>query len=165
MPERGNNQGGSEATEQGAPHGITLFDHAQISAELAEGAQPLSVVLATRELSEAQWNESTQYWMKRMGDDALANGERARIPLVYSDAFSKAQDALKPLPPLQVEAYAEIVAETQVEGAPDQALARRGLSHADYIRLSRHFAQAMAADPALSQRFFDRLQSFAPPEA
>jgi hypothetical protein len=165
MAERGQNDGGGKATEHGAPHGITLFDHAQIAAELAEGDQTLKAVLDAHELTESQWNESTLYWMQRMGDDVLANAERARIPIVYSDAFSQAQDAKKPLPPLDVEQYAELVAAVQAEGDPARPLAVRSLSNADYLRLSRHFAKAMAADAALSQRYFERLQALGAAEA
>jgi hypothetical protein len=163
MPERDGEEGGGDTRERGAPHGITLFDHAQISAELAEGERPLAEVLDAHRISEAEWNESTQYWMKRLGDDVLVNAERARIPIVYSDAFGKAQDAIKPLAPMEVEQYAELVAAIQAEGSPDQPLAQRGLAQADYLRLSRHFARAMAADPALSKRFFDRLQALEAP--
>ncbi len=159
MVERGQDEGGGKATGHGAPHGITLFDHAQIAAELAEGDRTLEAVLDARQLTESQWNESTLYWMQRMGDDVLANAEHARIPIVYSDAFSQAQDARKPLPPMTVEQYAELVAAVQAEADPAQPLAARSLSNADYLRLSRHFAKAMAADPALSQRYFERLEA------
>jgi hypothetical protein len=158
MPERGED-GKGEVRERGAPHGITLFDHAQIAAEIAEGDRPLQEVLDAHRLTAAAWNESTLYWMQRMGDDARANAERARIPIVYSDAFSRAQDARKPLPPMDVEGYADLVAAIQAAGDPAPPLAARSLSNADYLRLSRHFAKAMAADPELSQRYFERLQA------
>lgn len=157
----GNDEDQSTA-QHGAPHGVTLFDHAQISAELAEGDRPLARVLDAHRLTEAQWNEATLYWMKRMGDDVLSHGENARIPLVYSDAFSKAQDALKPLPPMDVDGYAALVAAIQAAGSPAQPLAVRSLSTADYLRLSRHFAKVMATDPAEASRFFERLQALQP---
>lgn len=163
MPERGHGQEGAGGREGGAPHGVTLFDHAQISAEVAEGDRPIGEVLRAHNLSEAQWNESTLFWTQRMGDDVLANAERARVPLVYSDAFSQAQDALKLVPAMEIEQYAELVAAIQAEGAPDHPLAVRGLKQADYLRLSRHFARSMASDPALAKRFFDRLQALEPP--
>jgi hypothetical protein len=165
VAERGQDEARSEVTERGAPHGITLFDHAQIAAELAEGDRPVRAVLDAHELTESQWNESTLYWMQRMGDDVQVNGERAMIAVVYSDAFSKAQDASKPLPPMDVEQYADLVAAIQTEGDPHRPLAVRSLSNADYLRLSRHFAKAMAADPALSQRYFERLQALGATDA
>ncbi|KYF68179.1 hypothetical protein BE11_36390 [Sorangium cellulosum] len=163
MPARGRDEDDQSTTERGAPHGVTLFDYAEISAELAEGDRALARVLEVRGLTEAQWNEATLYWMRRMGDDVMAHAERARIPIVYSDAFARAQDALKPLPAMDIEGYAALVGAIQATGSPAQPLAARGLSTADYLRLSRHFARAMAADAEQSRRFFEVLQSLAPP--
>jgi hypothetical protein len=152
------------AAERGAPHGVTLFDHAQISAELAEGDRDAARVLAVHGLNDAQWNEATRHWMKRLGDDVRAHAENARVPIVYSDAFSRAQDAIKPVPPMEVEGYAAIVAAIQAAGSPEQPLAARSLSQADYLRLSRHFARVMSSDPAQAARFFDHLQALGPAE-
>lgn len=156
-------EGGDKgATQQGAPHGITLFDHAQIAAEIAEGDRPIAAVLAKRELTEAQWNESTVYWMTRLGDDVREKGQDARIPHVYSDAFAKAQDALKPVPSLDAVAYAQLVVDVQRAGGPADPLAVRGLSTADYLRLSRHWARALAADAAQAAVFFETYQALQP---
>lgn len=152
----------ADATARGAPHGVTLFDHAQIAAEVAEGDKPLRAVLEAHNLSETAWNETTMYWMTRMGDDVRDHAEKARIPVVYSDAFAKAQDALKPLPPMDIEGYATLVAAIQRAGSPARPLAARSLSVPDYLRLSRHFAKTMAQDPNQAQRYFDTLESFAP---
>jgi hypothetical protein len=153
------------ATQQGAPHGITLFDHAQISAEIAEGGQSTAEILERHELTEAQWNESTIYWMGRMGDDAREHGQDARIAHVYSDAFAKAQDAIKPVPPSDAAAYAKLVVEIQSAGGPAQPLAVRGLSTADYLRLSRHWARVLSTDPEQSRIFFETYQSLQPQHA
>jgi hypothetical protein len=120
-------------------------------------------LLEAHQLTESEWNEATLYWMKRMGDDTMKHAEHATIPIVYSDAFSKAQDALKPLPAMDIEGYAALVAAIQTAGSPAAPLAVRGLSNADYLRLSRHFAGAMAADPMLARQFFDLLQALQPP--
>ena len=128
--------GGEDVTQQGAPHGITLLDHAQIAAEIAEGDRPTAEVLHARGLTEAQWNESTIYWMTRLGDDVREHGQDARIPHVYSDAFSKAQDAIKPVPSMDAASYAQLVVDIQLAGGPAQPLAARGLSTADYSRVT-----------------------------
>jgi hypothetical protein len=152
-------------TQQGAPHGITLFDHAQIAAKIAEGDRSTADVLRKHELTEAQWNESTAYWMIRMGDDVREHGEDARVPHVYSDAFGKAQDALKPVPPMDAAAYAKLVVDVQIAGGPAQPLAARGLSTADYLRLSRHWARVLSTDAEQSKVFFDAYQALqAPPD-
>jgi len=152
----------SPTTAEIGPHGVTLPAFARISAELAEGDRPTAVVLEAHGLDEARWNESTMYWMKRLGDDALEHGEHATLAHLYSEAFARAQSALRPLPPMAVEEYAAIVAEIQSTGSPALPLAQRALSSADYIRLSRHFAEKMAADPDAAKRFFDHLQTLQP---
>lgn len=151
--------------EQGAPHGIALVDYARISAEIAEGDVATAEVLKTHGLTGVEWNDATIYWMTRMGEDVRENSERARIPLVYSDAFSAAQDALKPLPPSDAASYAQLVVDVQLAGGPAQPLARRGLSTADYLRLSRHWARLLATDGAQARAFFDAYEALQPEAA
>src|SRR5689334_15550577 len=123
MVGRSEHEGSGAAAQQGAPHGITLFDHAEISAEIAEETRPMAVILEARGLTEAKWTESTMYWMKRIGDDVLEHGQDARVPRVYSDAFGKAQDALKAAPEMDAATYAKLVVDIQLAGGPDQPLA------------------------------------------
>lgn len=151
--------GSAPPPQQGAPHGITLFDHAEIAAQIAEGDQPSATILEARGLTEDQWNESTIYWMGRMGDDLRANGQDARVPLVYSDAFGAAQSALKPAPEMDPASYAKLVVEVQRAGGPAQPLAARGLSTADYLRLSRRFALLLSSDPEASRVFAETYQA------
>ncbi|WP_437641876.1 hypothetical protein [Sorangium sp. So ce854] len=151
--------GGAGSAQGGAPHGITLFDHAELSAQIAEGDRPLPAILEARGLTEAQWNESTMYWMKRIGDDVLEHGKDARVPHVYSDAFSKAQDALKPAPSMDAASYAKLVVDIQVAGSPDEPLAVRGLSTADYLRLSRRWARVLSSEPEQSRIFVEVYQA------
>jgi len=152
----------TDVAQQGAPHGITLFNHAQIAAEIAEGARPEAAVLRDHDLDEARWNESTLYWMARMGRDARDNGRNARLPHLYSDAFSKAQDALKPVPQMDAASYAKLVVDIQRAGGPAEPLAVRGLSTADYLRLSRHWARVLSTDPAEAKMFFETYQRLQP---
>jgi hypothetical protein len=150
-------------TQKGAPHGITLFDHAQISAEIAEGDRPQASILEAHQLTEAQWNESTIHWMNRIGEDVREKGENARIPIVYSDAFAKAQDALKPLlPPSDAASWVKLVVDIQLAGGPAAPLAARGLSIADYHRLSRHWARVLSSDAEQSRVFFETYRALQP---
>lgn len=151
------------ATRQGAPHGITLFDHAQIAAEIAEGDRTAAEVLEAHEITDAQWNESTMYWMTRLGDDVREHGQDARIPHVYSDAFAKAQDAIKPAPLMDVVAYAKLVVDVQAAGGPADPLAIRGLSTADYLRLSRHWARVLSSDAEQAAVFFGAYEALHAP--
>lgn len=151
-----------EVRQRGAPYGITLFDHATIAAELAEGDRPYAEVLEAHQLSDAQWNESTSYWMTRMGDDVRERGKDAMIPQLYSDAFGKAQGALGQAPSMDAPSYARLVVEIQMAGGPARPLAARGLSTADYLRLSRHFARVLSSDPEQARVYFEAYQAAQP---
>lgn len=160
-----NGGGAGDPSQKGAPHGITLFDHAQISAEIAEGDRTMAAVLEEHNLTEAQWNESTMYWMTRLGDDVREHGQDARVPHVYSDAFGKAQDALKPVPATDARSYAKLVVDIQLAGGPAQPLAVRGLSTADYLRLSRHWARVLSSDAAQASAFFEVYEALQPTQS
>lgn len=147
---------------EGPPHGIDLEQHATISATLSEGTRPQDQVLEGFRITDAQWNESTSFWMNALAEDAQKNGAEARLPIQYSDAYSKAQDALAPVPPMTPEEWAHLTVEVQDEGGPGQPLARRNLSLADYLRLARHFAKRLSSDPEEQQRFFDRFLALQP---
>ncbi|AGP36447.1 hypothetical protein [Sorangium cellulosum] len=153
---------GAGVRHAGAPHGITLFDHAEISAEIAEAARPQADILEAHGLTEAQWNEASIFWMTRIGQDVREHGEDARIPQLYSDAFSKAQDALKPPPAMDAATYAKLVVDIQAAGGPAQPLAARSLSLADYLRLSRHMARLLSTDPAQAKTFSEAYQRLQP---
>lgn len=144
------------------PHGITLEAHAEIAAAIAEGTRKYADVLESVRLTETQWNESTAYWMPKLAEDAQQNGVQARLAIVYSDAFSKAQDAMAPVPEMSPEDWATLTVEVQVEGGPGQPLARRNLSLADYLRLARHFAKRLSRDPVEQDRFFTRYVALQP---
>lgn len=141
---------------------ITLERHAEISAEIAEGDKPLAEILAAHRISEARWNEATVAWMKAIGDDVLVNADKATLPHVYSDAFSRAQDAKKPVVPMDAEAYATLVVDVQIAGGPAEPLNVRGLSTADYLRLSRHWSKVLSSDEKESAAFFDAYDRLQP---
>lgn len=148
---------------EGPPHGITLEAHAEIAAAIAEGTRKYADVLESVRLTEPQWNESTAYWMPKLAEDAMQNGVQARLAIVYSDAFSRAQDAMAPVPPMTPEDWATLTVEVQKEGGPGEPLARRNLSLADYLRLARHFAKRLSSDPMEQEQFFARYVALQPP--
>ncbi|MDB4934367.1 MAG: hypothetical protein JWP87_1339 [Labilithrix sp.] len=133
----------SPLAHEGPPSGVNLFTFARISAAAAEIDRPLAEILAKESLTDAQWTEVTLFWARRMGEDAR-NAE-PRVALAFSDAFAKAQDALKPVVVLSPEAWDALV--LAIDDAPDgpaRVLAERGLGMADFSRLTRHWARALA---------------------
>lgn len=150
-------------TQVGPPHGLTLFDHAQISAAIAEGDRTMTMILEARGITEEQWLEATRYWMAKMGDDVQKNGQHAKVPIVYADAFGEAQDALRPVVEMDAASYAALVVAVQNAGGPDLPLAQRGLSSADYLRLSRRWAKVLSSDSEQSHAFFEAYQALHAP--
>lgn len=124
--------------------------YAEISAELAEGDRPVADVLRERGLTDAQWSDATAFWTRRMAEDART-GE-PRIALEFSDAFARAQDARRPLVPLSVEEWARLRSDIDADGVAP-SLAARGLRLADYSRLVRHWAKALASSPELARAY------------
>jgi hypothetical protein len=131
-------------------HGIDLVAYAIISADLAEGDRPVADVLEERKISLDAWTEVTTHWAKAMAADA-ATGTPALV-LEFSDHFAKAQDAKKPLPPLDIRSWALLKRDVDHLG-PHKALAARGLALADYSRLVRHWAKAIATNRDLAAAF------------
>jgi len=156
------NAAAAGTVEPQPPHGISMERHAEVSAFIAEGDAPLAKVLERFGIPEDHWNASTAYWMHAMADDAMKNGVQCRVPMLYSDAFAKAQDSIKPAPAMTPEEWATLTVEIQQVGNPAQPLARRNLSTADYIRSARHWAKTLSSDPAQNKRFFATYESLQP---
>jgi hypothetical protein len=130
-----------------------MEEHARISARIAEKDRPLKDVLKSEGVDEPEWNDATAYWMNLLAEDAKARGAEARLAIEYSDAFGRAQDALRPVPDMAPEDWAGLTAEILAAGGPARPLAARNLSTADYIRLARHWAKRLSSNPAENKRF------------
>jgi len=159
-------EGGGEASSAPppAPPRITLEDHARISASIAERDRPMKEVLDAERIDEPAWTDATSYWMKRMADDAAQRGAEATLAIDYSDAFSRAQDAIRPVPEMTPEEWAGLSAEVLLAGGPARPLAARNLSLADYLRLARHWAKRLAGDPAQNRRYFVTFEAMVSPD-
>lgn len=128
---------------------IDLDAYARISADLAEGDRPMREVLEAYGVAEAAWNDATLHWNVTMAEAARTDPSMA---IRFSELFAAAQDAKKPIAPLDVAGYAALVNDVEAIGLA-RALAARQLSNADYFRLVRHWARAIARDPALSRQY------------
>jgi hypothetical protein len=137
-----------------APPRISMAEHARITALIAEGDRPLKDVLAAEGVPENEWNDATMHWMNAMAADAAEKGAGAVLAIDYADVFGKAQDAIKPVPPMTPEEWGALTVEVLDAGGPARPLAARNLSKADYLRLARHWAKRLAGDPGENKRFF-----------
>jgi hypothetical protein len=148
-----------------SPHGISLDVMAAITAEIAEGDRPASRVLEARGLSRTQWDEASLFWHRQLATEAFAGGETP-LAEAYSEAFTRAQDGLAPIPELTPEDWAALTVE-MARGDAARALASRGLSSSDHLRLSRRWATLLSRDRALGERYqqaFYALQEEGGPE-
>ena len=130
---------------------LDLETYAAVCAELAEGDARPGAVLAARGLDDGRWGEIALDWGRRLTAGA-SEGEEATLAMTFSAAFAKAQDAKRPLPAMDAEGWGIFVADVDHLGLA-RALAVRRFSLADHSRLVRHWAKALAIDPALYARF------------
>lgn len=128
---------------------IDLEAYAKISADLAEGDRPTREVLESYGVAESAWNDATLHWNVTMAEAARTDPSMA---IRFSELFAAAQDAKKPIAPLDVAGYADLVNDVEAVGLA-RALAKRQLGNADYFRLVRHWARALARDPELSRTY------------
>jgi hypothetical protein len=131
---------------------IDLETYARISADLAEGDRPPREILAAHEISDDAWSAATLYWNNAMAEAARHD---PGLAIRFSELFAAAQDAKKPLAPLDVNGWADLVTDVESLGLA-RALQKRQLSNADYFRLVRHWAKALGQDPALSRAYAAR---------
>jgi hypothetical protein len=127
---------------------LSLF--AMISAELAEGTRAVDAVLDVFGLDEAAWSTLCQEVGAAMAADA---GEGGAMTIELSRLFAAHQDRLRARVPLTVEQWAALQADVEAYDDLAVALAPHRLSLADYIRLVRHWAPALANDPDLAARY------------
>ena len=135
-----------------APGGLSLERFAALSAALAEGDRPLPALLAAHDLDEAVWQAATAHYTRLLAADAM-DGDGA-VSDRYAAAFARAQDALRPVPDLTPEAWAELcVAMAGPRGA--EALAERGLGAADHLRLTRAWAARLGRERETARRYHE----------
>ncbi len=137
----------------GPPCGVHLIAYATISADLAEGDRPESEVLAAHGLNADDFTRVTLFWSARMAEDAQARGADAKVPQLFSEAFARAQDQKRAAPHFTVEEWAALTEELAGAESLERGLEGRRLTAADYLRATRLWARALAADPDLHARF------------
>lgn len=144
---------GDGEASAGPPHGIRLGDYARIEARMAEGDRSIPSILQEERLSERAWQEVTLFWTSAIADDVRRSGADARLPHEYSAAFASAQDALGRAVAMDTVEYARLILEIQAHGDPHKPLARRRLSNADFLRLSRRMAALLSSEPVEAKRY------------
>ncbi|MFT3772981.1 MAG: hypothetical protein QM820_46960 [Minicystis sp.] len=136
---------------------LSIERYAAVMAELAAAGDARGVVLARHGLDEARWDAVDTYWQAQISaaldqeDDGVAE-----IISAYAAAYEAAQRALAP--PISIEQFAMVTRLLQTSGDLRAALAKVGVSLADYVRGTEHWSRQLATDPDVERRFDDVLR-------
>lgn len=141
----------NDETPEPEDSALSLDDFASISAAIAEGDRSVDEILRGRDLTLGEWDAISAHHHQRIALDAMEN-DPPTLAETYAAAFTRAQDALKPVPKLTPEEWAAVSHEVASKG--EDALAGRGLRRPDFLRLSRHWAAEVAKSPPLARRVF-----------
>lgn len=139
------------------PVNLGVAAYAAVMAELLSAPAPArAAVLAGHGLDEEGWAAADAYWQARLSEAMDAEGDDVpEVLSVYAAAYEAAQRAQAA--PISVEQFARVTRLFQSNGDITGALAKVGVTMADYVRASEHWSRRMAEDPALEQRFHEAL--------
>ncbi len=128
---------------------VPLDVYAALSAEIAERREPATTILTRYGLDTASFALLEQHWLEKMATQA--QGGDPALAVAFGEVFVAAQDALATPEELArtKEEYAAIRARVERADEPMQALAPRGLSLSEWMRLDRRFAREIEARPEL----------------
>ncbi|MEJ7731323.1 MAG: hypothetical protein WKG00_19175 [Polyangiaceae bacterium] len=140
------------AAADGAPS-LDLRRYAEISVELVIGHR--AAVLARHGLDEDGWEIVEDAWQARLSS-ALETWQDDGVPPLLAEleaAQAAARARIAGTEILALERFAAAVCEMGRGGDPVAALARAGVSAADFARASGVWTARMATDPVLAARF------------
>lgn len=131
---------------------LDIEAYARVMAELAAAGTARAEVLARRGIDEARWDVIDVHWQARLSA-AIDETEDGMSPLLsaYAAAYEAAQSALAP--PIPLDQFAQVTRLMQASGDLRVALARVGVTLAEYTSGSQHWSRRMVEDPELERRF------------
>jgi hypothetical protein len=133
---------------------LTIEVYAQVMAELAAAGVARAPVLASHGLDESSWAAIDDHWQAALS--AALDADDDGIPeilSVYAAAYEAAQRALGP--PISIEQFAQVTRLLHAGADVRAALAKVGVTLADYVRGSEHWSRQLAGDPEIERRFND----------
>lgn len=131
---------------------LSIEVYAAVMAELVGADALRREVLARRGLDERSWSAADDHGQERLSEAMAVDGDE--IPAVlgaYAAAYAAAQEALGP--PITIEQLATVTRLLQAGGDLRAALARVGVTLAEYVRGSEHWSGRLATDPDLLRVF------------
>lgn len=136
---------------------LDLETYVAIMTQLAASGGAQAEVLARHGLDEARWNAADAHWQALLSG-ALAN-EHEGIPALLATCSAAYQAVSRAAaPPISLEQFAQVTSLLHETGDVQAALARVGVTLADYVRGSEHWSPRMAEDPGAERRFHAALR-------
>jgi hypothetical protein len=133
---------------------LSLEAYAQLMAELVVAGDAREAVLSRHGLTEAQWDAIDAVWQSQLS--AALDADDDGVPAIvsaYAAAYEAAQRTLAP--PISLPQFARVTRLLNASGDLRAALAKVGVSLAEYTGGSEHWCRRMAEAPALERRFHD----------
>ena len=136
---------------------LTIEAYAAIMAELAAAGDARGDVLARHGLDESRWAAIDDAWQARLSEALDEEGDGvAEVVSRYAAAYRAAQAARGA--PISLEQYARVTRRFEASGDLSAALAKTGVSLADYVRGTEHWSRLLATDPEVERRFDEVLR-------
>ncbi len=134
---------------------VDVETYATIVVELCDDRRPREAVLAERGLDETSWAAVDARWQDRLSRAMDAEGDGVpAIVLQYADAFTRARAAARRGDAvLSVERFAEATREIQRGSDPHAALAKLGITLAQFLAANEVWTRRMVAEPDVLERF------------
>jgi hypothetical protein len=131
---------------------LDIEAYARLMAELAKAGAAREQVLARCGLDEARWEAIDTHWQAHMSAALDAAGDDVpEIISAFAAAYKAVQRSLGP--PISIEQFAQATRLLQATGDLRAALARTGVTMADYVRGSEHWSRRIAEEPEIERRF------------
>ena len=136
---------------------LDVEGYARLMAELAAAGASRGEVLARHGLDEARWEAIDARWQEALSE-AIDVEDEGVPPILsaYAAAYEAAQRSLGA--PISIEQFARVTRLLSANGDLQAALARAGVTMAEYVRGSEHWARRLAEDPELERRFDEALR-------
>jgi hypothetical protein len=143
----------------GVRMGDSIEEYAQVMAELASAGDARRQILACHGLDEDRWEAIDANWQAQLSKAMEQESDADGVPEIlsrYTTAYAAAQRSIAP--PISLDQFAMVTRLLDTSDDVRASLAKVGVTFADYVRGSEHWARQLAGDPALARHFHEVLR-------
>lgn len=131
---------------------IDIEGYAALMVELAAAGEGREEVLARHGLDEDRWAEIDTHFQEQLSAAMDEEGDGVGEAIArYAAAYEAAQRAQGPA--ISVELFARVTRLLEASGDLRAALARAGVTLAQFVQASEHWSRRIVEDPEVEQRF------------